>query len=131
MRALAILILLASPTAFAAPGPKELKQPGYVGTWEITSAIVGGADQKIYHGHIWKFSADGNLSNHYFPNAKYTIQPDGIDCVFGMNSNICRGLGEFKGDTLTIAFANDPKNRATDFNPANNNVIYTMKRVKE
>ncbi len=130
--ALAVLFFLA-PIAIAAPVPKELKKNSIVGTWAVTTAVVGVQEQSAYNGQIWKFGSDGHLENPSYKSGIYTVQSNGIDIGFGPGSgdSIWKAIFEVAGDTLKIAFPKTNATRAEDFVPANNNVIYSFKRVRE
>ena len=127
------ILFVASLPAFAAPVPKELKKNTIVGTWAVTTAVVGVQEQSAYNGQIWKFDADGHLENPSYKSGTYTVQSDGIDIGFGPGSGdaIWKAIFEVAGDTLKIAFPKTNATRAEDFLPANNNVIYSFKRVRE
>ena len=132
MRTLAVVLLLALPTAFAAPVPKELRKASIVGMWEVVVAATEGGELSEYKGKRWKFGRDGDLANPAYPSGRYSRHPDGLDIWFDPRlANPSRALVECTGETLKLAFAKDRVSRATDFDPANNNVVYTFKRVKE
>lgn len=131
MRALVALILLTLPTAFAAPVPKELRKASIVGTWEMTGMVVGEAEHVDSHGHRWCFGADGGFKNPGYSTGRYAVLPAGVDFWFGPAMVLWPALTKLDGDTLKVAFPKNQAVRATDFVPANNNVVYTFKRVKE
>lgn len=131
MRALAMLLLFALPTAFAAPVPKELRKASIVGTWEMTGMMVGEAKHVDSHGHRWCFGADGGFKNPAYSTGRYAVHPVGVDFWFGQETTPALALTELNGDTLRVAFPKDRAVRAADFVPANNNVVYTFQRVKE
>ena len=126
-----ILLLGLAATAVAAPVPKELRKNTIVGTWAVTAAVVGVEEQSAYNGQIWKFGADGGLENASYKSGTYAVQSSGVDIVFGPGQTTWRALAEVAGDTLKIAFPKANATRAEDFVPANNNVIYSFKRVRE
>ncbi len=130
MRATMLLLMMAA-TAGAAPVRKELKKNTIVGTWAIPTAVVGVDEQSAYNGQIWKFDADGHLENPSYKKGTYEVQRSGVDIVFNPGQTAYRALAEVTGDTLKIAFPKANATRAEDFVPANNNVIYSFKRVRE
>lgn len=131
MRALAALMLLAVSTAIAAPVPKELRHQTVAGTWEITGMMIGEAKHTDSNGQRWYFAKDGGFKNPGYPTGRYAVQPIGIDFWFGNDATLWPALTELNGDTLTVAFPKNQSARAADFVPANNNVVYTFRRVKE
>ena len=131
MRALAVLMLLAVSAASAAPVPKELRRQSVAGIWEITGMMIGDTKTVDSHGQRWYFAVDGGFKNHGYPSGRYVVQPNGIDFWFGNAPALWPALTELDGDTLKVAFPKNQAVRATDFVPANNNVVYTFRRVKE
>ena len=126
-------MLAAALPVLAAPVPKELKKNTIVGTWEVTAAVVGVQDQSAYNGQIWMFGADGHLENPSYKSGTYAVQSSGVDIGFGPGpgDTIWKAIFEVAGDTLKIAFPKTNATRAEDFLPANNNVIYSFKRMRE
>ncbi len=131
MRTLVALLLLGVPTAIAAPVPKELRRQSVVGTWEVTGMMIGDTKAVYAHGQLWYFAKDGGFKNPGYPFGRYVVQPNGIDFWFGNAAALWPALTELDGDTLKVAFPKNQTVRATDFVPANNNVVYTFQRVKE
>ena len=128
---LAALMFLAVSSASAAPVPKELRRQSVVGTWEITGMVIGEAKPVDSNGQRWYFAKDGGFKNPGYPTGRYAVQPNGIDFWFGNDATLWPALTELNGDTLKVAFPKNQTVRATDFVPANNNVVYTFQRVKE
>jgi hypothetical protein len=133
VRALVLLLLIAAPAvAFAAPVPKELRKPTIVGAWAITGANVGGAEQPTYHGQRWTFGEDGSFANPAYKSGSYSVQPGGVDFLFSRGeATPWLAAAEIDGETLKIAFPKARGGRAIDFSAANNNVVYTFRRIKE
>ncbi len=129
--AVALILLGALPLLSAAPVPKELRKPALAGTWEITGTMIAGLEQVHYLGHQWNFGADGSFSNTFHQTGTYTKQLGSLDVWFGQERLPGKALIDLDGDKLRIAFPQDRAKRATDFVPANNNVVYTFQRVKE
>ena len=126
-----ISLVFASTALVAAPVPKELRRASIVGTWEITGMMIGDTKTVDSHGQRWYFANDGGFKNHGYPSGRYVVRPDGIDFWFGNAATLWPALTKLDGDTLKVAFPKNQAVRATDFVPANNNVIYTFRRVKE
>ncbi len=132
MRASAILMMFCTAfAAMAAPVPKELRKSTIVGTWELTGMVVGETKHVALHGQRWYFGADGGFKNHKGPGGRYAVLPAGVDFWFDKDTPLWPALTELDGDTLKVAFPKNQAARATDFVPANNNVVYTFQRVKE
>ena len=132
MRPLALMLLFAAPAAcFAAPVPKELRRgPAIVGTWEMT-AMDQGIERADNSGGRWIFAPGGTFTTPSYPSGTFVERADGTDIRFAANQNPWLALIECRGDTLKIAFPKNPAVRAADFVGANNNVVYSFRRVKE
>ena len=132
MRPLALMLLFAAPAAcLAAPVPKELlRGPPIVGTWELT-AMDQGLEKPDTSGGRWIFSADGTFSTPVYRSGTFAERAEGTDIRFAAGQDPWLALIECRGDKLKIAFPRNPAVRAADFVGANNNVVYTFRRVKE
>jgi hypothetical protein len=132
VRTLAFLLPIAAPTAIAAPVPKELRTgTPLVGTWEIVGMNISGRENADAHGNRWKFLADGSFSNPSYPTGSYAVVPGGFDIHFGQDPKPYHALTSLGDGALKIAFGHSRDVRAVDFDPLNNNVVYTFRRVKE
>ena len=112
MRALAFLLLIALPTAHAAPVPKELKtseRDRLVGTWVLTGSCNGGGKVNSPDGTSWKFEAGGKasiLQNGGAPRGdiKYAVDPAAEPKTFDWIAPWGEWYGVYTldGDALTI-----------------------------
>ena len=111
MLALALL-LVALPTAFAAPVPKELRKTDrntIAGVWILTGSCNGGGQISPPDGSSWKFDADGQATitsktGTTSGGVKFAIDPKTEPKSFDW---ICPwgewyGVYELKDDTFTI-----------------------------
>ena len=111
MRALAFLLLIAAPTAVAAPVPKELKKSDMgliVGVWEPIPA----------NKSTWRFDADGKAAilNQNAPSAEgikfaidQTAQPKTFDWITTWGE--WYGVYDLDGDKLTIYISRKDANK--------------------
>ena len=134
------LLLLASPLAFAAPVPKELKrtdETAILGTWRVMRYCAYNED-RVIPLTLWRFDGAGK-GQFWNPTGRqdmaYTLlppdgakSPNGFD--YGWDHFKMKGLYRLDGDTLKIAMNNDGgKVRAADLAPGKNTWYWEFERV--
>lgn len=140
MRGLIVTLLL-TPIAFAAPVPKEVKRGiALEGSWEVQEFQMQGRPNDSFNGAIWKISKDSINIEHpaatgmaamcnkinsveitaTSKNLDYT-NSTGIDrkCIF-----------EIDGDSMMLCIPLTSE-RPEQLKPAQDNLFYKFKRVKE
>lgn len=139
LRILIVVAILAG-LASAAPVPKELKnrpdEERIQGLWAFELYDMGGKEAK---GTRWYFEKDkmysGGLNTTDNKGAMYTIalrtemRPAEMDILVN-ETIICRGIYEFAGDDLRIAYYQGPQ-RPTDYSSAPGKAVIVMKRSRE
>ena len=146
-RTLALLVLLSTAFAVAAPVPKGVKkkEASLEGDWRLEAEERDGkAGQRTGTHNLWRVT-DGQMTliaennpqgqKKEYPTALVTAPVDGtslrtFDYTVLENKYQRNGVCELDGDTLKIAFGKTPTTRPDKLTSENGGYLYTFKRVQ-